>query len=371
MENFEFKLGAKLYFGEGQMERLGEICKGLSMKHIMVVSGRHVSKLPLMNRLLENLQAAGMEYHLYCQVPNDPDVDAIDALADEMKAFGADGAVAIGGGSPMDAAKAACLLMTNPGKAEEYVFGGGKTATCQGIPLVCIPTTAGTGSEVTTASVLTNPRTLKKASIAGELLKPAAAIIDPVAMVDAPRGVTASTGMDALTHAIESYVCKKANPVSDLFAEKAIEIIGKYLIRSYEDGSDMEARGYMAVAANFAGIAIAHGGLGIVHGIAQSIGGVAGTAHGITNAVILPYAMKVNYEGNPAKYDRVRQLLGMEVEDLCKALSIPQYTKDLGVTEDMLPKILEETMAYRQLAVNPVVITEELAEKLIRQSFGA
>lgn len=369
MNQFEFKMATRLYYGQGQTERIGEICKGLSMKRIMVVSGRHVSKLPLMSHILSMLEAAGMTCQLYTKVPNDPDVDAIDLLAEAMKEFGADGALAVGGGSPMDAAKAACILQTNEGKAEEYVFGGGKNVERPGIPLVCIPTTAGTGSEVTGASVLTNPRTLKKLSISSEYMKPAAAILDPIAVKDAPKGVTASTGMDALTHAIESYVCKKANPISDLFAEKAIALIGKYLVRAYEDGSDLEARGYMMLASNFAGISIAFGGLGAVHGIAQSIGGVAGTAHGITNAVMLPYVMKANYAGNPEKFDRIRELLGMDVETLCQRLEIPKTTRDLGVKEEMLPKILEETMVYRQLANNPVVVTEELARNLIWESY--
>ena len=277
--------------------------------------------------------------------------------------------MAVGGGSPQDGAKAGCILQTNEGKAEEYVFGGGKTVSRKGLPLVCIPTTAGTGSEVTGVAVLGNHRTLKKASISSPLMKPDAAILDPVAVKDAPKGVTASTGMDALTHAIEAYVCKKANSFSDFFAEKAIRLIGQNLLPSYEDGNNLEARGNMLLASNFAAIAMSHSGLGAVHGIAQAIGGVAGTAHGITNAVLLPYVMKVNYPGNPVKYDRAEEILGMKVEDLCRRLTIPEGTRTLGVKEEMFPKILEETMAYRQLAVNPVLITEEVADSLIRESF--
>ena len=369
MNNFEFKVGTRLYFGQGQLEQIGKICRELSMTCVMVISGKHVSKLPLMERLQALLSENGIKHQLYTAVPNDPDVDAIDLLTVAMKDCCVDGVIAVGGGSPMDAAKAACILQTNEGKAEEYVFGGGRTVSRPGIPLICIPTTAGTGSEVTGASVLTNPRTLKKLSIAHEWMKPVAAILDPYATADAPKQITASTGMDALTHAIESYVCKKANPYSDLFAEKAIVLIGKYLIRAYEDGSDMEAREQMLLASNFAGISIAHGGLGAVHGIAQSIGGIAGTAHGITNAVLLPYVMKENYIGNSEKYDRIRSLLGMDAETLCEKLQIPKKTRELGVKEEMLPRVLEETMAYRQLANNPVAVTEELARKLIWGSY--
>lgn len=369
MENFDFRIGTKVYYGEGQMKEIGAICANLNMKKVMVVSGRHVSKLPLMSELLANLKKSGMTYDVFCQVPNDPNVDAIDLLAAEMKDLGADGAIALGGGSPLDAAKAACILQGNEGKAEEYVFGGGKSVENTGIPLICIPTTAGTGSEVTGVSVLSNPRTLKKASISSELMKPAVAILDPIAVRSAPRGITASTGMDALTHAIEAYVCRKANPFSDAFAEKAITLVGRYLISSYEDGENLMARGNMALASTFAAIAMSHSGLGAVHGIAQAMGGVAGTAHGITNAVLLPYVMKVNYKGNPEKYNRIRELLGTEVAALCKKLSIPHKTRELGVKEEMIPKILEETMNYRQLGLNPITITEEIAEELIRTSF--
>ena len=296
-------------------------------------------------------------------------MDAIDLLTEKMKAFGADGSVAVGGGSPLDAAKAACILMRNEGKAEEYVFGGGKSVVYPGLPLVCIPTTAGTGSEVTGVSVLGNHRTQKKASISSDLMKPAAAIVDPIATKDAPKGVTASTGMDALIHAIESYVCKKANPLSDTFAEKAISLIGQNLIPAYEDGTNLKARGNMALASTLAAISMSHSGLGAVHGIAQAIGGVAGTPHGITNAVLLPYVIKVNYEGNPQRYDRIEEILGMKINDLRSKLFIPERTRELGVKEAMFPKILAETMAYRQLANNPVVITEELAMQLIQESY--
>ena len=368
MENFEFVLTTKVYFGEGRLRQIGNICGDFQMKRVMVVSDEHVSKLEPMQELLQDLEKAGIQYDTFFEVPSDPDVDTIDRLADQMKEFQADGAIAMGGGSPLDAAKAGCILQTNPGKAEEYVYGGGKTVACQGVPLICIPTTAGTGSEITSVSVLGNHRTLKKASISSDWLKPAAAIVDPVAVKGAPKGVTASTGMDALTHAIEAYVCKKANVFSDMLAEKAISLIGKYLIPSYENGNDMEARANMALASTFAAMAFAHSGLGAVHGIAQAIGGVAGTAHGITNAVLLPYVMEANYRGNPERYDKIRELLGMEVKDLCRKLSIPEKTGELGVKEEMVPKILEETMAYRQLANNPITITEELAEKIIRES---
>ena len=369
MENFEFQLATKIYYGEGQLQRLGSICGGLGMKKVMVVSGGNVSRLPLIDKILASLLEAGIEYETFFDVPSDPDVDVVDELTLCMKKAGVDGAVAVGGGSPLDAAKAGCILQTNPGKAEEYVFGGGKTVKEKGLPLVCIPTTAGTGSEVTGVAVLGNHRTLKKASISSALMKPSAAILDPVAVKDAPKGVTASTGMDALTHAIEAYVCKKANLFSDFFAEKAIELIRENLILSYEDGENLEARGNMLLASNFAAIAMSHSGLGAVHGIAQAIGGVAGTAHGITNAVLLPYVVKVNYPGNPQKYDKIEELLGMKVEELGRRLAIPEGTGALGVKEEMFPKILEETMAYRQLAVNPVTITEEIAKKLIQESF--
>lgn len=369
MDNFEYQLATKIYYGEGQLQRLGLLCRELGMKKVMVVSGGAVCGLPLIDRILTNLLEAGIEYETFYDVPSDPHVEVIDQLALCMKKAQVDGCVAVGGGSPLDAAKAGCILQTNQGKAEEYVFGGGKSVSEPGLPLVCVPTTAGTGSEVTGVAVLGNHRTLKKASISSPLMKPSAAILDPVAVKDAPKGVTASTGMDALTHAIEAYVCKKSNLFADFFAEKAITLIGRNLIPSYEDGSNLEARGNMLLASNFAAIAMSHSGLGAVHGIAQAIGGVAGTAHGITNAVLLPHVMKVNYPGNPLKYDRIEKLLGMKVEDLCRYLAIPQGTSALGVKEEMFAKILEETMAYRQLAVNPVMITKEVAENLIRDSF--
>ena len=277
--------------------------------------------------------------------------------------------------------------MKNESSVIEYLFGGTKTVVNKPVPLIAIPTTAGSGSEVTAASFVTDIQTDIKLSVTHEYLIPIVAVVDPVMQKGMPPMITASTGMDALTHAIEAYVSLNAEPVSDAFAEMAIKLIATNIRIATYQPENLEARSNMAIASVMAAAAFANAGLGAVHGIAQAMGGIAHTPHGIANSLLLPYVMEVNVAGNPKKFARLAELLGENIDRLStreaaslainavailgQDLRIPDKLVKLAkpVTKEMFPTIVEGTMGYRLLAVNPVKIREEDVYAILNKAY--
>lgn len=302
-----------------------------------------------------------------------------------LKDSGCDVCVAVGGGSVIDTAKAMCMLITNEGSVKEYLFGGSKTVENPSLPLIAVPTTAGSGSEVSAASVITDEENDIKLSVSHEYLMPKFAIIDPLQQIHMPAFITATTGMDALTHAIESYVSLNANPFSDAYGEMAIRLIGENIRAAVHDPLNLEAREKMAVASTLAGTAFVNGGLGAVHGISQAMGGVAHVAHGTANSMMLPFVIEKNIPGNLEKFGKIAKLLGENVAGLSKweaahcaitavqklaaDLRIPKKLTEVGVTKEMFPAIIKGTMEYRLLAVNPVKITEQDVEEILEKAY--
>lgn len=386
MKNFVFKIPTKVIYGENAALNLKDILISYGIHKAMVVTGPVIVKTPAFQYLIEGLASAGTEYVIFSDTESDPSVEAVDAAAQVLKDSGADGVVAVGGGSAIDTAKAISMLATNEGSVRDYLFGGTKTVTNRALPLIAIPTTAGSGSEVTAASVISDHSSGSKLSVTHEYLIPLAAVIDPVMQTEMPLMVTASTGMDALTHAIEAYVSLNAEPVSDALAEMAIRLIGENLRTAASQPGNLEARGNMAIASMMAAAAFANGGLGAVHGIAQAMGGVANTPHGIANAILLPYVMELNIKGNPKKFARIASLLGERTEGLSgrdaaalavkavkilgQDLRIPSKLHELKnpVTEDMFPEIVKGTMNYRLLAVNPVKVRESDVYEILNKA---
>lgn len=385
MKDFQFKMLTKIVFGKGKAGEIGALCKAEGAHKALIVAGPVVGKLPVTRSVTEGLKREGISFKIFSDAVVDPPIEVVDRAARQAVDNGADILIAIGGGSSMDTAKAISLLMTNGGSIRDYLFGGSRTVSDLPVPLICVPTTAGSGSEVTAAAVITDTENRMKLSVTDEKLLPRYAVIDPNAQLEMPPSVTAPTGLDALTHAIESYVSLNAEPVSDAFALQAIRLISRYLRTAVADGSNEEARANMALASTMAAAAYMNGGLGVVHGIAQAMGGVAHTPHGISNAVILPYAMKRNVTGNLEKFREIAVAMGEKVEGLSlrdaaqKAvdavsllnhdLKIPRKISELGITRDMFPEILKGTMEYRLLAVNPVKLGEKDVLEILEESF--
>lgn len=385
MKDFLFKSPTKVKFGAGTSFQLYEIFEEMGVKKPFFVTGKHVGKTDEFAKIIASLEEKGYSVQLFTDTQPDPPIDVCDAAAQVLKDSGCDVCVAVGGGSVIDTAKAMCMLVTNEGSVKEYLFGGSKIVEKPSLPLIAVPTTAGSGSEVSAASVITDEENDIKLSVSHEYLMPKFAVIDPLQQIHMPAFITATTGMDALTHAIESYVSLNANPFSDAYGEMAIRLIGENIRTAVHDPLNLEAREKMAVASTFAGTAFVNGGLGAVHGISQAIGGVAHVAHGTANSMMLPFVIEKNIPGNLEKFGKIAKLLGENVAGLSKweaahcaisavqklaaDLRIPSKLTEVGVTKEMFPAIIKGTMEYRLLAVNPVKITEQDVEEILEKAY--
>jgi len=385
MNSFIFKCQTKIVFGINAALNLDGIFAPQGWKKIFMVTDKVIEATQSFQAVVDKLSADGYECIIYADTVADPPIEICNQSADILKASKCDAVVAIGGGSAIDTAKAMCMLATNEGSVKEYLFGGNRTVTNRPLPLICIPTTAGSGSEVTASSVITDNQNNIKLSVTHEYLMPLYAVIDPVMQQGMPPMITASTGMDALTHAIEAYVSLNANIISDTYAEKAIRLIAANIRTATFNPENMEARSNMALASVMAATAFVHGGLGAVHGIAQAMGGIAHTPHGIANSLLLPYVMEVNFPGNIEKFARIAEMLGCRSEGLSMRnqaecaieavqalvcdLRIPRKLKEVNVTKEMFSTIVAGTMEYRLLAVNPVKIREEDVYAILNKAY--
>lgn len=297
--------------GVGSAAKIPQLLKESGVTRVMVVTGRHVGK-SLAPAILEKIKDSGTEYVHYSQVEANPSTTTVFEIRDMYRENGCDGFLAIGGGSPMDAAKAAAALIVRPNKPITKMAGL-FTVLKKIPPFVAVPTTAGTGSETTIAAVITEAETHHKYAIMDLNLVPRYAVLDPELTRGLPPKTTATTGMDALTHAVEAYLCwTNRTPEVDRLAEEACVTIFKYLEKAYADGDDMEARGEMLMAAYKAGFAFTRAGVGNVHAIAHTLGGLYGVPHGLANAVILPIVLE---DYGPAVYDRLSKLA--EITGVC------------------------------------------------------
>lgn len=385
MKPFLFRSPTKVKFGAGTALELPSLLREIGATKPMIVSGTHVSKTEAFENVIRRLKQNGYDPILYLKTMVDPPIETVDEAANVLRTSGCDCVVAIGGGSPMDTAKAMCMLVHNEGSIRDYLFGGSKTVTHPSLPLICISTTAGSGSEVTAASVITDTQNDSKLSVTHEFLFPRFAVLDPMMQIDMPPLITATTGMDALTHALESYVSLNAEPISDAYGAKAMKLIAGNIRTAYREPSNLEARGMMAIASTMAAVAYVNGGLGAVHGIAQAMGGVAHVTHGTANSMMLPYVMEKNVIGNPARFAEIAVFLGAdingctpaeaaqlaieEVKKMCVDLNIPKTLREVGVTREMFPAIIKGTMEYRLLAINPVKLTAEDIAGILEKAY--
>ena len=385
MRDFLFKTPTKVHFGVGASEKIGDLCEQYHAKKILIVTDTIISKLPAFEKITDSLKKKGLPFEIYWDTSPEPPVEDIDKIADYLKQSGADLLVAVGGGSPIDTAKAVSMLAANEGSIRDYLFGGTKTVQNPSLPLICIPTTAGSGSEVTAASVITDNENNIKLSVTHEYIIPKAAIIDPLMQMGMPLIITASTGMDALTHAIEAYMSLNASPFSDSYSETAMKLIGENLYTATFNPNNIEARSHMGMASVMAATAFANAGLGAVHGISQAMGGIAHVPHGIANAMMLPFVMEKNAVGNTKKAAKIAELLGENgadlslrkqagkcpevLSDFAKDLRIPRRLRDVKVTKEMFPAIVKGTMEYRLMAVNPVKLTESDIYEILEKAY--
>ncbi len=380
---FEFATAARVLFGAGSARQLGSIAQGLG-RRALVVTGQHPTRD---NHLIDLLAAQGLTAVRFV-TPPEPSLDTARSGVALARTHECDMVIAIGGGSAIDVGKAIAALLTNGGDPLDYleVIGAGKPITQPPRPMIALPTTAGTGSEVTRNAVLESPVHHVKVSMRSALMLPRVAIVDPELTLSLPPAVTASTGLDALTQLIEPYVSPRANPLTDALAQTGIRRAAPALRRAYFDGRDLTARTDMALASLCGGMALANAGLGAVHGCAAPIGGMFGSPHGATCAALLPHVMAVNVQAlhvrvpdSPAlaRYTEVARLLtghasataadgAAWVQELVADLHIPRLGA-YGLTAADFAQIIPRARAASSMAGNPILLTDhELSEILAR-----
>ena len=381
---FEFYSPIKIVTGVGESQKFNKWVELFQANLVLVIVDGVVAKTDAFLAMTESMKEQGISFDIFSDTIPEPPMELIDNLAAQVREKAYDLVIAVGGGSPMDTAKAVCMLKNNEGRIKEYLFGGSKTPKYPSVPLICIPTTAGSGSEVSCASVIEDTEEHIKLSCTHPNLYAKVAILDPLMQKGMPASVTAGTGMDAMTHAIESYTSKNSSVFTEMYARKAIAIIAKHLPIAVKEPENLESRMMMAQASTMAAITMANGGLGAVHGISQSMGGVAHTPHGITNAILLPKVMKYNYKGDMEKFADIAALLGVDISEMTTEeaaqaagkkiaeinaeIGIPDNITSLKVTKDMFPEIVKGTMGYRLLWMNPIPFTEELGYKILEES---
>lgn len=348
----DFIVPAMIRVGSGAADQAGELCRAKGFKKGLIVTDKIMQNLGLVSRLEQVLGQHDIQSAVYAGVNSEPVVEYVQEGFELYREHGCDFLVGLGGGSPIDTAKAIAVMTTNPGSIENYK-GIGKIGQ-RGAPLIAIPTTAGTGSEATMFTVITDTKTDVKMLIGSPHLMPDIAIVDPLLTISSPPSVTAATGVDALVHAIEAYVSVKAQPMSDIFCLSAIELIAGNLRQAWANGTNQEAREKVMLGALQAGIAFSNSSVALVHGMSRPIGAHFHIAHGVSNAALLAVVTEFSLIGNPVRYGHVARAMGeqtefvpmMEAADLAvKAIKrlisdikIPSLA-ELGVEEDKLIRL--------------------------------
>ncbi len=367
-----FRVAPAIHFGYGAAARAGALTSELGVSRVLIVTDSGVRAVGISGQIEAALSASGIAFDIYDQVsPNPRDYECL-AAAELARATGAEAIVAIGGGSPIDLAKAAAGLATNHGTALDWVAP--RTFVEPPLPLIAIPTTAGTGSEVTRSSVVNDTTRQIKVSLRDWAIAPRIAIVDPGLTLGLPPLLTASTGMDALTHAIEAYTCTRGTPISDGLALHAIRLIGPNLPIAVADGSNTAAREQMMLASTIAGMAFSNADVAAVHCIAEALGGRYDTPHGIANSTFLPWIFAFDAPADPKRHADVAVALGVATEDdelgyaaeqasrylvdLAQRIGIPRFRELPGVREDDFPWIASASVANLSNASNARVMDE-------------
>ncbi len=310
----EFIMPAQMVVGSGALEQVGAQCQKRGWKKALIVSDKIMHSLGLVGKVEEFLGNSGIASVAFTGVNTEPVTEYVEEGLQLFKENGCDFVLSVGGGSPIDTAKAIAVMATNSGAIEQYK-GIGKV-TNPGAPLVAIPTTAGTGSEATIYTVITDQKTDVKMLIGSPYLMPTIAVVDPLLTVSSPPGVTAATGVDALVHAIEAYVSVKRQPMTDIFCLSAIELISQNIRQAWSNGNNLEAREKMMLGALQAGIAFSNSSVALVHGMSRPIGAYFHIAHGVSNAALLAVVSEFSLIGDPQRYADIAATMGEPTEGL-------------------------------------------------------
>lgn len=365
MQDFMFSIPQNIIFGKSSLKKLPSLLKKLPSGKILILSGRRLNAIGTVRKVTDLLDESGIAHAEFLDIEANPSVETVHNAAKVYIDNNASCIIALGGGSPMDVAKAVGILAVYGGDITQYEGGGripGKIA-----PIIAIPTTAGTGSEVTAFAVITDKSRNYKLTVFSDELIPAYALLDPELVMSLPADVAAATGVDAMVHGIEAYLSKASTAFTDVMAEAAIKMIGRYIRRFVANPGEEEAAGQMLLASTFAGLAFNRARLGNVHAMAHPLGGYFNLPHGIANAILLPTVLEYNALADNGKYEIIYNMLKTgkdsnysgpyslteEIKKLLRDLQIPEKLSLAGVTEDKIPDMAADAMKSGNVAVNP------------------
>ena len=381
-----FSFPNKIIFGVGTINALSEQLSAFSPHKVLLVMDKGIHQVGLANEVTQRLEAARIDYAIFDGVHGNPVEEDVFNGVNVFQQEGCDFVIGMGGGSPLDVAKLICLKATHPLPLEEYeVLNGGLERISSDLPsMLAIPTAAGTGSEVGRGAVVTIKSLDRKALVFSPHLLPKIAIVDPELTVGLPKALTAATGMDALTHNLESYLSTVYHPICDAIAFAGIKLVAQNLPRAVENGGDLEARGAMMMAAMMGAIAFQKE-LGVTHSLAHPLSTVVDLHHGLANAILLPYTMAFNREAATDQLKDIAAAFGVnihalspeegaqaaidQVAQLCKDIGIPSYLREVNVKAEMIPHLARQAMADGCHLTNPRPCTEKDMTNLYQQAF--
>jgi alcohol dehydrogenase class IV len=397
---FTFHSAGQLIFGRDAVDQLSEVVRRLTASRVFIVTDGALVKAGIVDRIRAAVTASPATVEIFDGGLPEPPISLAETCVEQARRFGAQAILGLGGGSNMDLAKITATVVTHGGAPRDYI--GDDQIKGPILPLICVPTTAGTGSEVSGASVLTDTERAMKVGILSNYLRPRVALVDPLLTVSCPAKVTADSGIDALTHAIEAYtavdnadfplppgertIYQGRHPFGDMLAEKAIEIIGANLRHAVADGHNLAAREAMALGATLAGMAFSNVGVAVVHALEYPVGGATHCSHGAGNGLLLPFVMRFNMPARIKQFARIAALLGEDVSGLSPeaaaeravaavnrlkgAIGIPARLRDLGVTHEQIPVFAEKAFAVKRiLRVNPRPVTARDLESILESAF--
>ncbi len=383
MDSFSFTIPQNIKFGAGTLDLLPDLAKELGKSKGYIISGPHLNKIGMVAKCRKALKSAGMESECFTETEGNPSTDTVVKATEGFKKSKADFIVAFGGGSPLDVAKAVAVLATYGGNIVDYE-GAGKVMGPV-VPMIAIPTTAGTGSEVTAFSVITDHSRNYKLTVVSNYLLPAYVILDPDLIATVPANTAAACGIDAMVHALEAYISKAASPFSDIFAREALRLIGGSIRDYVADRSNPAACESMMVGSLFAGIAFSHARLGNVHAMSHPVSAYFDVPHGVANAILLPTVVDFNKDAaDPEKYRYIYgciskdmgadinftpDMLATEIRMLNYELGILPTLSDIGVTSDKFEQMADDAMKSGNIQCNPLFTMKNDILKLYEQAF--
>lgn len=375
-----FRIPSQITLGLGAAESVGVEAKRLGGTHAFLVSDPVLQKLGVVDQIASYLSMQEIPVTVFTEVEAEPSIHSITPCAAKARAAGCNLIVGLGGGSALDTSKAVAMLLGNEGQAEDFLGTG--SVKKRGAPSILIPTTSGTGAEITPNALFYVPEARDKKAIVSPHIIPDVAIIDPMLTLSVPPAVTAATGMDTLSHAVESYTSLNASALTDMYALESIRLVGAHLRTAVANGKDVAAREGMAKASLYAGIAIANAGTNAVHALAYPLQGQFRITHGIANSLLLPYVMEFNALSNLSKFAKIAEALGEPISGLsprsaaaksaeaCMLLSqdvgIPKKLTDVGIMQEHIDALVEGAMLVtRLLANNPRQVRPEDARAIL------